>query len=443
MMRSTSYKRHVRRVLAAAVPFTLLAAAMVGCGDDSGEPGPPGSAAGIEFLASGKAQAAPDPAAASSAADLINAAGADLYSRLGATDGNLALSPYSIVVALAMARAGAEGQTGTEIDSVVHASEASDLHAALGSLDGELATREGTFPVPDADPVELELRFANAVWPQNGFPFEDEYLDLLATRYGAGVYTVDYAQDAAGARDAINGWVSDQTRERIPELIPEGVVDALTRLVLTNALYLKAPWLHPFQEGGTSPGPFTQLDGTTVNVPLMGLDAGLDYATGDGWQAVRLPYIGGELAMVVAVPDAGGFDDVDSAFDTQFFTEVESSMEASQVRLRLPRWEFRSQLPLNSTLQDLGMTTAFTPEADFSGLSSERLSITDVIHEVFIAVDEEGTEAAAATAVVIGETSAPGNVVELTVDRPFHFWIVDQPTGTILFLGRVLEPETS
>ncbi len=429
--------RSARLLLIAA-----LITSTVGCSDGADDAGPP-STGNIDFVSSELSQVSPDVAAASSAAAMINAAGADLYGQLRDRDGNLALSPYSIVVALAMARAGAEGPTGAEMDTIVHAAESIDLHRSLGSLDAVLSSREGSFPIPDGDPLEIQLRFANAVWPQRGFSFESDYLDLLASSYGAGVHAVDYAGDASSARETINQWVSDQTRDRIPEFLPEGVLDALTRLVLTNAVYLNAPWLHPFEQGGTTETDFTLLDGTSVRTPMMRLDADIGYASEDGWQAVRLPYIGGELAMIVAVSEPGTFETVDAALDAGWLAAIQDHLEMAPVRLRLPRWEFRSQLPLNDTLRDLGMSTAFSSDADFSRLSPEPLSITDVIHEAFIAVDEEGTEAAAATAVVIGESAAPGDVVELTVDRPFHFWIVDQPTGAVLFLGRVMKPEAA
>ena len=240
--------------------------------------------------------------AAANAGAAVTGFGFDLYATTRAIDGNLAVSPYSVAAALAMTRAGAVGTTAEEMDRVLHADLVDDLDAAFGSLDGELATRPGEFPIPDSDPVVLELSFANALWPQRDFPFEQDFLDRLGRNYGAGVNLVDYVADVEGARQAINGWVADETRDRIPELIPEGVLGPLTRLVLTNALYLNAPWEYPFLDGATVDAEFRLLDGTTVSTPMMLLDEGLGYGTGDGWAAVRLPYVGGDLAMLVTRP---------------------------------------------------------------------------------------------------------------------------------------------
>lgn len=432
---------HARRWTLLTMALALLAAALVSCGDDDDDATP--STPGIEFVSASVDRAAPDPAAAAEAASVVNALGVDLYAKVRDTEGNLALSPYSIAVALSMARAGADTVTATEMDAVLHAQAVLDLAAGFGSLDAALAERPAVFPVPEGDALELELSFGNAVWPQVDFPFEDAYLELLARHYGAGVQAVDYAGDTEGARQAINGWVADQTKDRIPELIPAGVLSGLTRLVLTNAVYLKAPWLHPFDSGGTADGPFALLDGSTVQVPLMRVTDGFGHATGPGWEAIGLPYMGEELAMIVAVPDPGTFEQFETDFDADSIAEIAGALEQRQVRLRLPSWEFRTQIGLNQPLKDLGMVTAFSDDADFSGLSPEALAITDVLHEAFIAVDEDGTEAAAATAVVIGETSAPEEPLEVTVDRPFLFWIVDQPTGAVLFLGRVTDPTAS
>lgn len=422
----------------------LAAAALLGgslaaaCGDD--DEGPSGGATGV-VVADVEREPA-DPAAAATAGEALTETGFDLYRVLRGTDGNLAVSPYSVAAALSMTRVGAAGDTALEMDAVLHAELVDDLPVAFGSLDAELASRPGEFPNPtDGDPLVLELSFANALWPQSGFPFEDAFLETLARHYGAGVNVVDYVEDTEGAREEINGWVAEQTRDRIPELIAEGVLSTMTRLVLTNALYLNAPWQTPFEEEATDDGDFTLLDGTTVAVPLMRQSEQLAHAAGDGWQAVRLPYVGGALSMVVLVPDDGRFEEIESALDAALVDEIEASAADRQVVLALPRWEFRSQLGLNEPLRELGMVAAFGDGADFSAMSSEPLFVSDVVHEVFVSVDEEGTEAAAATAVVMAETSAPiDEPVELTVDRPYLFWIVDEPTGAVLFLGRVLDP---
>jgi serpin B len=220
------------------------------------------------------------------------------------------------------------------------------------------------------------------------------------------------------------------------------VLDAMTRLVLTNAIYLKAPWLYPFDEGGTADAPFVRLDGSRVQAPFMHLGGFLHFASGDGWQAVSLPYLDAKLEMVILVPDTGRFAATESSLDRGLLEEVGRSFEGERVDLRMPRWEFRTQAGLNQALGELGMPTAFSDAADFSAISSaEPLQISAVLHEAFISVDEKGTEAAAATAMVVMATGAPVDPpVRLTVDRPFLFWIADKPTGAILFLGRVVDP---
>ncbi|MGH2450208.1 MAG: serpin family protein, partial [Candidatus Limnocylindria bacterium] len=374
------------------------------------------------------------------AAAAVEAFAADLYRELAASPGNLAFSPYSVAVALAMGRAGAVGETADQMDAVLYASLAGDLDAGFNALEQALAARPGTYPIGD-DTAELELATANRLWGQRGFDLESAYLDRLAAYYGAGLHLVDYIEAREEARSAINDWVAERTRERIPELIPEGVLDELTRLVLTNAIYLKARWAHPFAEGGTSPGAFHHLDGSETQAQLMSLNAKLRYGQGSGYQVVELPYVGG-LSMVVVVPDADEFGAFEQSLDGARMREVVDALRETQVYLALPRFEFRSQRMLKAPLEALGMPIAFTDDADFSGMSPQGkdLLIQEVVHEAFISVDEEGTEAAAATAVVFGLTSAPLVSVQLTVDRPFLFLIRDDETGAVLFLGRVVEP---
>ncbi|MEL6890923.1 MAG: serpin family protein [Actinomycetota bacterium] len=437
MSRSRSSTFRLAAIIAA---LGVTGAGFASCGDDDDDDDGSGAdTPGVGVLAADVERAPLEPAAATQAADAITAFGLDLYGAARTGDGNLAVSPYSVAAALSMTRVGASGATADEMDDVLHADVVDDLAVAFGSLDGALATRPGEFPVPDGDPLELELSFANALWPQDGFPFEEEFLEELGRHYGAGVNMVDYVADAEGARESINAWVAGETRDRTPELIPAGVVGAATRLVLTNALYLKAPWEFPFAGNATTEGEFRLLDGSTVTTPLMSLNEGLGHGTGDGWATVRLPYVGGDLSMTVLVPDDGRFEEIEAALDGALLAAIDESISSRTVQLALPSWEYRTQLNLNEPLRQLGMETAFDDRADFSAMSPESLFISDVVHEVFIAVDEEGTEAAAATAVVMAESAAAEPVV-LTVDRPFLYWIVDEPTGAVLFLGRVLDP---
>lgn len=398
----------------------------------------------VEVIAAVADRAPSDPRAAGDAGRLVTEFGFDLYGQVRNESGDVVVSPYSVAAALAMTRAGAAGLTAEEMDLVLHADGVDDLHAAFGSLDATLATRSREIEVPEGEPLVVELSFGNALWPQRGFPFEQDFLARLAEHYGVGVNGVDYANDTEAARQAINGWVATETRDRITELLSPGVLGPNTRLVLTNALYLNAPWQFPFDEGATRDAEFTLLDDGTVTVPFMALTDTLRYGDGDGWSAVELPYAGGSLAMTVFVPDPGAFAVQETGLDAAMAETVAAALIASDVELRLPSWEHRTQVTLNEALQSLGMPSAFGPEADFSAMSSEPLVISDVVHEVFVSVDEAGTEAAAATAVVMVETAAPAAPsVSLNVDRPFLYWIVDTETDAILFLGRVTDPSVS
>jgi serpin B len=418
--------------------FALIAAVVTlavapGCGN--------GASTGLDLAAS---EASRRPASAASIEPIgaaTNAFAGDLYRVLSRADGNLVFSPYSAAVALSMARAGAVGATADEMDAVLRAALAKDLHAGFNAFEQALASRAGERERGDGSTATIELETANQLWGQRGLEFHDPFLDTLAANYGAGMRLVDYVEDAEGARVAINDWVAERTRDRIDELIGPGVLDAMTRLVLTNAIYLKAPWEHPFDESGTQNEPFRLLDGSVVDAPLMRLSQWLPFQAGEGYSAVELPYAGGELSMVVIVPDTGQFEAVQARLDGGFLGAVTSDLQPAQVRLRMPKFTFRTQASLSTALAELGMPTAFTDAADFSGMTDEeQLLISDVLHEAFIAVDEEGTEAAAATAVIMAATSAPVDIVDLTIDRPFLFLIQDTETGAILFLGRVLDP---
>jgi len=416
----------------------LLSTVTTACSDE--DAGPSG---GSELIQSSVARLAAQPSAGLDAGHAVAELGSDLYGLLSREEGNLVFSPYGAYVALAMAREGARGETAAEMDHVLHSELVLELHAGVNALDQALAQRPGEYPVGDQT-VQLELATANQLWGQSGLEFEQAFLDRLAASYGAGMRLVDYIEAREEARQAINAWVAERTRERIPELVPEGVLNELTRLVLVNAIYLKAPWLHPFDEGGTESAPWSRLDGRESEAQLMRLNERLRYVRGDGLQAVELPYVDGLLAMTVIVPDEGEFAAIEQALTSQTLTSTLEAMEGAQVHLRFPRFEFRSKLLLSGRLAELGMPLAFSEAADFSGMTSaERLLIQEVIQEAFVSVDEEGTEAAAATAVVAGATSAPVDVVELTVDRPFVFLIRDVQTGAILFMGRVVDPELS
>jgi serpin B len=365
----------------------------------------------------------------------------DLYQVLREGDGNLFYSPHSISVALAMTYAGAREDTEHQMADALSLLLPQDrLHATFNGLDQELARRgegaEGT------DEKGFRLNIVNAIWGQAGYHFLEQFLDVLAENYGAGLRILDFASAPEEARVTINDWVGEQTEGRIEDLIPAGVIDAGTRLVLTNAIYFNAAWAHAFTPERTEEGVFHLLDGGEVSVPMMTQQESFGYAEGEGLRSVELPYDGRELSMVILVPDEGSFGTVDESLDADTVQEILDSLERRQVALTMPRFEFESEFRLNDALAALGMGEAFTGEADFSGMTGGRdLFISDVIHKAFVSVDEAGTEAAAATAVVMREmAAAPEEPIELVIDRPFVFLIRDIQTGAILFVGRVVDP---
>ena len=396
-----------------------------------------GGQASAQEIRSEVARAGADPAAVQDARAALDAFSVDLYKVLARGDQNLILSPYSVAVALAMTRAGAVGETAAQMDKVLHAALSKDLNVGFNALDQSLAKRPGKYTLGDRT-LELELATANRLWGQKDFTFEAAFLDQLARSYGAGMQVVDYKNAHEAARGAINDWVAARTHDRIKDLIPQGVIAQTTRLVLTNAIYLKAAWPMRFRDA--VPGIFHRADGSDVQAKLMSQSANLPYGAGDGYQAVRLPYVGG-LSMVAIVPEAAKFSSFERGLDGAALRRIVTGLSGTQVILSMPTFSFRSKARLKDALGELGMPVAFTDRADFSGMTKqEPLEIADVIHQAFIAVDENGTEAAAATGVVGGATSAPLKQVELKIDRPFLFLIQDDETGAILFMGRVADP---
>lgn len=368
-----------------------------------------------------------------------NAFALDLYRSLRSSDGNLILSPYSISLALAMTYAGARGETESQMADVLHFS-GQDIHPAFNALDLELAkSGEST----DKEHTPLQLNIANAVWAEQTYPFVQEFLDTVALNYGAGIRLADFISQYEPVRKEINGWVEDQTKDKIKDLIPQGVLNERTRMALVNAIYFKADWLSQFDPNNTHDAPFHLLDGSETQVKMMseGLTS-IPYLSGDGYQAVELPYAGQTAAMTIIVPDEGNFAEFESNFDAAKLDEILNTMQPSSVQLGLPKFKFESEFSLPSQLSALGMTDAFQPFiADFSGMTGNRdLFISDVIHKAFVAVDEKGTEAAAATAVIMELAMAPMFDITLTVDRPFIFLIRDTVSGQILFMGRVVNP---
>jgi serpin B len=425
-----------------------------------------------------------DPRAAQAVADSINAFGLDFYRALLADevlelgDDSVVFSPASIALAFGMVQPGARGQTAAEIYDVFHTTGWEAFGPGLNALDQALTARDATWKAhPDAGETHsLILRIANAAFAQRDWEMQQAYLDAIASALGAGVRLVDYIADPEAARQIINRWVSDRTEERIPELLlPEDVSD-LTRLTLVNAVYLKGEWANTFDERSTGDAPFTRLDGTQASVPTMRQQASLPYAAGPGWQATQLEILGGPssrpLAMTLIRPDSlASFEDGLTAQHLDAIIEaVEGERDRAReevecpaggpeddcgchrydVELFLPRFGIDTRASLREVLRALGMELAFTAAADFSGIPAEpdaELHISDVIHQANIDVDETGCEAAAATAIVMGDIAAcrttPTEVHTLRFDRPFLFALRDIETGAILFMGRVVDPSVS
>jgi serpin B len=399
-------------------------------------------------VSAGVARAALDPAAVERVGDSVRAFTADLFAVMGRADTqNLACSPYSVMLALAMTRVGARGQTAQEMDAVLHAPMPDGLDAGLNSLDRLISSRSRTVVV-DGQEVPVLVQGANSLWGQRGVTWLPEFLTTLARYYGAGMRTVDYAGATEQARQTINAWVGENTRGRIPELLLPGHLSPLSRLTLVNALYLKAPWQEAFLTEAPDV-PFTLLDGTVARAPQLTSPAmRLGWAQGDGWQAADLPYAGGELAMALVVPETGRFAEVEGSCDGAWLGRLLTGFVPELARVRMPPWTFRVKAELKTALAALGMTTAFGSEADFTGMTvDEWIGIDEVVHETFVAVDRKGTEAAAATAVIMKAGSAPTTTPPepklLVADRPFLFVIHDVATATPLFIGRVTDPRAS
>lgn len=415
-------------VLAVAVVFGLA-----GCAP----------AASADVLKSDKERIATPVVSSSDMTTLVNGNSEfafNLYQALKNKDGNIFYSPYSISLALAMTYAGARGETAKQMADTLHFSlTQSALHSAFNKLGLELASRGSG--ASGKDDKGFRLNIVNTIWGQKDYKFLSAYLDLLAENYGAGLRVLDFMADPENSRETINQWVSDQTEGRIKDLIPEGGINALTRLVLTNAIYFNAAWASPFQPEATIDGPFTLIDGNKVTVPMMRQTESFRYAKSGNLIAVELPYDGNELSMVILTNEAGSFNDFENSLNAAMVKGIIDGLRGKTVALTMPRFEFSSEFGLKETLMGMGMQEPFRDSADFSGMSSESdLHIDDVVHKAFVSVDEAGTEAAAATGVIVGTTSMPTEIINVTLDKPFVFLIRDIQTGAILFIGRVMNP---
>jgi serpin B len=422
-----------RQTLQTVGALGLATPVLAACGDQRSGTAD-GDPTGLRLVSADVPRSAGDPAALPGVVEAMGAFTLDLWDAVREPVENLALSPYSIAVALAMTANGARGETARDMRSVLHADSLATYNAGMAALTQELAGLAGPVEV-SGKRSEIDLAAANQLFGDVSVQWERAFLTVLAKAYGAGMRTVDFGE-AEVARSLVNRWTSTQTHGRIPEILPKGTIDPLTRLVLVNALYFKAPWRSPFEKSATSPGRFHRSDGSTVQAQLMSADEGSTYVEGRHFRGARLPYAGGSLAMTVALPTGS-----EAAALRELLAAGLAGEDGPGLRLRMPRWTYRIATDLKEPLKALGMGTAFGDEADFSGMTTERdLAITDVLHQTFVAVDEAGTEAAAATAVVVGETSLPVTEHELVLDRPFLYVVHDTAHGTPLFVGRVADP---
>lgn len=430
-----------RRTFLQLLTVPAVAQVLAACGDDSTESGNTG---GNASSLRGNAPRITDGTDTAAAAAAVNAFADDLFLHLTTIDpvANLVFSPASIALALAMTSAGAKGMTLDEMNQVLHITDPSAIHRSMNGLSSALeATNQSQDNTGDGGEgiSEVQLSIANSLWGQSGFSFEQAFLDLLSSEYGAGLELVDYMADPEAARQAINEWVAAETRDRIPELLAEGVITVDSRLTLVNAIYLKANWFDTFDKELTAKTSFTTPDGD-VEVDMMYVDRRITHGAGEGWQAIELPYVFGELAMVVAVGDSS-----DTLMPT--VADVIASLRERPVELGFPKFDIETSISLADVLKEMGMPTAFdASSADFSGMTTQdQLVIGDVIHQANITVDEEGTEAAAATAVVMVTTSAPmeEEPITLVIDRPFTFWLRARSTGAVIFMGRVNDPSAT
>ncbi len=378
------------------------------------------------------------------------------YAKLRAREGNLFFSPYSISTALAMTYAGARGKTEKQMAEVLRFPTVTKLigepkgglmalpgwhrlrfHSAFGRIIKDLNNRgkKGGY----------ELTVANALWGQKGYGFLKEFPELIKTNYDGRLNEVDFVRAAEAARKTINTWVEKKTRNKIKNLIPKGVLNRLTRLVLTNAIYFKGNWASQFKKDRTKNAPFTLAGGEKVDVPMMNQTADFNYMETEDFQGLELPYVDNELSMIILLPkQVDGLAEFEKTLTLKNLSQWLAKLRKRKVIVSIPKFKMTSQFRLAEVLKSMGMTNAFVPDvADFSGMNSKRdLFIWAVIHKAYVDVNEEGTEAAAATAVVVGITSVmPGKIPVFRADHPFLFLIRDNDSGSILFIGRVMNPK--
>ncbi len=379
----------------------------------------------------------PAPEKAISVISANNLFAFDLYSKFNKDeDSNLFFSPYSLSVALTMTYEGARGKTAEEMQSVLHIPEnAGQRRNGFKETYDEINKKDKKY----------KLSTANALWAQKDYKFLKEYLDIAEEYYHGKSTNVDFIdeEEREKSRQLINKWVEEQTNDKIKDLIPQGALDSLTRLVLTNAIYFKGNWLTQFDKKDTTEQDFKTGSGNMVKVPMMSLtkDVEFNYAETNDIQILEMPYDGEELSMIIVLPKENSLKNVEKTLNVEKVSEWKSALVNQKVIVFLPKFRFETKYFMVEMLSEIGMPTAFTESADFSGMDgTTSLLIQNVIHQAFVDVNEEGTEAAAATAVIVGIESVGPVIPVFRADHPFIFIIQERKTGNILFLGKVNDP---
>jgi len=363
----------------------------------------------------------------------------ELYKKFSTNDDNIFFSPYSISTALAMTYEGARGKTAEEIENVFHFPKDSETRR-----NGFLKIIEEINKQNETNKF-YEFHTANALWAQKEYKFLKEYFDAVEKYYEGKVTNVDFVGDTENSRITINRWVENQTNNKIKDLIPKGYINELTRLVITNAIYFKGKWAKQFNESDTKDEDFRISKDRIVKVPMMQRtdeEAKFNYTEDDKVQILEMPYSGGKISMLILLPKDENLKNLENMLTVEQLSEWKKNLKEQKVKIFIPKFKFETKYFMKETLKEMGMPTPFSENADLSGMTEEKgLLISEVIHQAFVEVNEEGTEAAAATAVIIGTTAIPNENIIFKADHPFIFIIQEKETGNILFIGRVVNPK--
>lgn len=359
----------------------------------------------------------------------------DLYDKYKSEDGNLFFSPYSISSALSMTYEGAKGQTAREMQAVLHLpDDKNKIRSDFKNIYNELNKADKTY----------KLTTANALWAQEDYPFVDEYFNVVDEYYDGKVTNLDFKTDTENSRVTINNWVEDKTNDKIKDLIPKGMLNTRTRLVLTNAIYFKANWSNQFDAEDTWDGKFKLSSGQSVDARMMYQTSNYNYGETNNLQILEMDYLGNDLSMLIILPKENDITQIENTFRTEKLEDWKNDMQTEKVRVTLPKFKFETKYFMDEGLKEMGMPTAFKyPDADFTAMSpTDELFISQVIHQTFIEVAEYGTEAAATTAVIMDAGAAPEQEQPkiFRVDHPFIFIIQQKDSGNILFMGRMSDP---